>query len=209
MFRDEMKKINRDKVQLTERLKEAEGAQLRLDGEVHSLKSTAMAANERHDASLAQMEKKLQKAQDSAQSKQEEVHLSVCIVFDKQISKSHSALLCHAMCLLLSCGYCFFPMYEYCFSFPLKHSSWLPVCSTSSRCLKIGWIAIEPSQWWQFVWTSSSSLAVVTTLSDQAAFQLCMFCHAGVPEQILQCWPGAKAEEQSAVPGQSGVTASA
>ncbi|KAL0026664.1 hypothetical protein WJX79_002501 [Trebouxia sp. C0005] len=70
--RDEMKKINRDKVQLTERLKEAEGAQLRLDGEVHSLKSAAMAANERHDASLAQMEKKLQKAHDSAHSKQEE-----------------------------------------------------------------------------------------------------------------------------------------
>ncbi|KAL0051235.1 hypothetical protein WJX82_004155 [Trebouxia sp. C0006] len=74
--RDEMKKINRDKVQLTERLKEAEGAQLRLDGEVHSLKSAAMATNERHDASLAQVEKKLQKAQDSAQSKQEEASQS-------------------------------------------------------------------------------------------------------------------------------------
>ncbi len=105
MCRDEMKKINRDKVQLTERLKEAEGAQLRLDGEVHSLKSAAMAAmaaNERHDASLAQMEKKLQKAQDSAQSKQEEVRLSVCIVFHNWISKSHSAPLCQAMCLLMS-----------------------------------------------------------------------------------------------------------
>lgn len=104
MFRDEMKKINRDKVQLTERLKEAEGAQLRLDGEVHSLKSAAMAANERHDASLAQMEKKLQKAQDSAQSRQEEVHPSVCIVFDKRtaLSKPNAAPLCPAMCLLMS-----------------------------------------------------------------------------------------------------------
>ena len=97
-----MKKINRDKVQLTERLKEAEGAQLRLDGEVHSLKSAAMATNERHDASLAQMEKKLQKAQDSAQSKQEEVRLSVCIMFDKRISKPHSAPLCQSRCLLMS-----------------------------------------------------------------------------------------------------------
>lgn len=116
MFRDEVKKINRDKVQLTERLKEAEGAQLRLDGEVHSLKSAAMAANERHDASLAQMEKKLQKAQDSAQSKQEEVCLSDCTVFVKQISKPHSALLCQAMCLLMLYRFCCFPMYEYWFS---------------------------------------------------------------------------------------------
>jgi predicted nucleic acid-binding Zn-ribbon protein len=113
MFRDEMKKINRDKVQLTERLKEAEGAQLRLDGEVHSLKSAARAANERHDASLAQMEKKLHKAQDSAQSKQDEVHLCVRIVFHKQISNAHSAPLRQAMCLLMSYIHLlFFPCLE-------------------------------------------------------------------------------------------------
>ena len=75
-----MKKINRDKVQLTERLKEAEGAQLRLDGEVHSVRSAAVAASERHDASVSQLEKKLQKAQDAIQVKQDEVCLCVGIM---------------------------------------------------------------------------------------------------------------------------------
>ncbi len=69
-----MKKINRDKVQLTERLKEAESAQLRLDGEVHSLKTAAAASSERHDTSLGQMDRKLHKAQEAVQTKQDEVH---------------------------------------------------------------------------------------------------------------------------------------
>jgi predicted nucleic acid-binding Zn-ribbon protein len=145
MCRDEMKKINRDKVQLTERLKEAEGAQLRLDGEVHSLKSAAMAANERHDASLAQMEKKLQKAQDSAQSKQEEVHVSVCIVFDKQISKPYSAQLFYVKPCACSCHIGIVSSLCMSTAFPLHMKYFLPV---EAHCLKIGLIATEPSQWW-------------------------------------------------------------
>ena len=71
--REEIKKINRDKAQLSERLKEAEGAQLRLDGEVHSLKAAAAVSGERHDASTAQLEKRLQRAQEAVQAKQDEV----------------------------------------------------------------------------------------------------------------------------------------
>ena len=71
--RDEIKKINRDKVHFTERLKEAEGAQLRLEGELQSLRSSAATSAERHDSSLAQMEKRLQKAHDAVQAKQDEV----------------------------------------------------------------------------------------------------------------------------------------
>ena len=71
--REEIKKINRDKAQLSERLKEAEGAQLRLDGEVHSLKAAAAVSGERHDASMAQLEKRLQRAQEAVQAKQDEV----------------------------------------------------------------------------------------------------------------------------------------
>lgn len=86
-----MKKINRDKVQLTERLKEAEGAQLRLDGEVHSVRSAAVTASERHDASVSQLEKKLQKAQDAFQTKQDEVRLFVGGMYAKP-SVRHSLL---------------------------------------------------------------------------------------------------------------------
>lgn len=71
--REEIKKINRDKAQLSERLKEAEGAQLRLDGEVQSLKAAAAVSGERHDAVVAQLEKRLQRAQEAVQAKQEEV----------------------------------------------------------------------------------------------------------------------------------------
>lgn len=73
LHREEIKKINRDKAQLNERLKEAEGAQLRLDGEVHSLKAAAAVSGERHDASMAQLEKRLQRAQEAVQAKQDEV----------------------------------------------------------------------------------------------------------------------------------------
>lgn len=86
-----MKKINRDKVQLTERLKEAEGAQLRLDGEVHSVRSAAVAASERHEASVSQLEKKLQKAQDAFQTKQDEVRLFACGMYSTP-SVRHSLL---------------------------------------------------------------------------------------------------------------------
>lgn len=72
-YREEIKKINRDKAQLSERLKEAEGAQLRLDGEVHSLKAAAAGSADRHDAAVAQLEKRLQRAQEAVQAKQDEV----------------------------------------------------------------------------------------------------------------------------------------
>ena len=75
--REEIKKINRDKAQLSERLKEAEGAQLRLDGEVHSLKAAAAVSAERHDAAVAQLEKRLQRAQEAVQAKQDEVRNSL------------------------------------------------------------------------------------------------------------------------------------
>ena len=68
-----MKKLNREKAQLAERLKEAEGAQLRLDGEMSSLRASAGASTERHDAVLADSERKLHKAQDLAQTRQDEV----------------------------------------------------------------------------------------------------------------------------------------
>ena len=71
--REEIKKINRDKAQLSDRLKEAEGAQLRLDGEVHSLKAAAAVSSERNDASVAQLEKRLQRTQEAVQAKQDEV----------------------------------------------------------------------------------------------------------------------------------------
>ena len=73
--RDEIKKINRDKTHLTERLKDAEGAQLRLEGELQSLRSSAATSAERHDSSLTQMQKRLQKAHDAVQAKQDEVKL--------------------------------------------------------------------------------------------------------------------------------------
>ena len=73
MYREEIKKINRDKTQLSERLKEAESAQLRLDGELHSLKAAAATSGERHDASVGQLEKRLQRAQEAVQAKQDEV----------------------------------------------------------------------------------------------------------------------------------------
>lgn len=76
MCREEIKKINRDKAQLSERVKEAEGAQLRLDGEVHSLKAAAAVSGERHDTSVAQLEQRLKRAQEAVQAKQDEVSLN-------------------------------------------------------------------------------------------------------------------------------------
>ena len=75
-----MKKLNREKAQLAERLKEAEGAQLRLDGEVNNLRGSASASTERHDAIVADTERKLYKAQELAQSRQDEVTASVSSV---------------------------------------------------------------------------------------------------------------------------------
>ena len=74
LHRDEVKKLNREKAQLAERLKEAEGAQLRLDGEVNNLRGSASASTERHDAILADTERKLHKAHELAQSRQDEVN---------------------------------------------------------------------------------------------------------------------------------------
>lgn len=76
MYREEIKKINRDKAQLSERLKEAESAQLRLDGELHSLKAASATSGERHDVSVGQLEKRLQRAQEAVQAKQDEVSTS-------------------------------------------------------------------------------------------------------------------------------------
>ena len=79
--RDEVKKLNREKAQLAERLKEAEGAQLRLDGEMSSLRASAGASTERHDAVLADSERKLHKAQDLAQTRQDEVTYAVDVKY--------------------------------------------------------------------------------------------------------------------------------
>lgn len=98
--REEIKKINRDKAQLSERLKEAEGAQLRLDGEVHSLKAAAAVSGERHDASMAQLEKRLQRAQEAVQAKQDEVRTTPPRATPCQSSTPSSActlLLLHAV----------------------------------------------------------------------------------------------------------------
>ena len=87
-----MKKINRDKVQLMERLKEAEGAQLRLDGEVHSLKAAAAASSERHDNSLAQVDKKMQSALEAVQAKQDEVNVCFFVYCAQVCMLEHSSL---------------------------------------------------------------------------------------------------------------------
>ena len=75
--RDEVKKLNREKTQLTDRLKEAESAQLRLDTEVSSLRSSAATSTERHDAVFADTERKLHQAQELARTKQEEASKSL------------------------------------------------------------------------------------------------------------------------------------
>ena len=50
---------------------------MRLDGEVHSLKAAAAVSAERHDAAVAQLEKRLQRAQEAVQAKQDEVRNSL------------------------------------------------------------------------------------------------------------------------------------
>ena len=77
-LRDELKKLNKEKAQLVERLKEAETAQSRLDGEMHSLRASTAAASDRQSTVLAETERNLHKARELAQSKQDEVGLLFC-----------------------------------------------------------------------------------------------------------------------------------
>ena len=100
--RDEIKKINRDKSQLTERLKDAEGAQLRLEGEVQSLRSAAASSAERHDSSNAQMKKQLQQAHDAVQAKQDEVISSTLLALASTIASFTLFISCCSSCPLLA-----------------------------------------------------------------------------------------------------------
>lgn len=96
--RDEVKKLNREKTQLADRLKEAESAQLRLDTEVNSLRSSAATSTERHDAVFADTERKLHQAQELARTKQEEASKSLVPCCIASLHKGNLCLLCRCQC---------------------------------------------------------------------------------------------------------------